>query len=168
MGEEVTGARTTGAFNTPIESALRVGFLLVEAFPGPLDVQQIVHFDYLLVHSADAGGPRSLHPAIPHRSGEWLVRRRFVQGGLHTLARKRLVGVDLGISGVRYVAEDALAPFLELLRAPYSLALRDRAAWVMGTYGKWTEASVRHLIEENIAKWGGEFELEAQTWEDAP
>lgn len=164
-----TASRVSAVFNSPIESATRIGFLLAEAFPLSLDMQQLVHFDFLVVHTSDAGGPKSLHPALPHRSGEWVVRRTFVQDGLHALARKGLAAVDLGRGdGVRFIATDGLSPFLRLLRSAYALELGIRARWVTDTFGGWTEERLRALIEENIAKWGGEFELEASAWDEAP
>lgn len=50
-------------FNTPIESGLRLLFVLDEAKGEVFDLQRLVSYDYLLVHSGDVeGGPVSLHP----------------------------------------------------------------------------------------------------------
>ena len=62
-------------FNSPLETGVRALTVLAESAPAALDLQRLVYFDYLVVHSADAGGPRSLHPNTPLRNGELLVRR---------------------------------------------------------------------------------------------
>ncbi len=62
-------------FNTPQETALRIGAVLCALAPEPVDPQRLIFLDYLLVHSEDAHGPPSLHPASPMRTGEILVRR---------------------------------------------------------------------------------------------
>src|SRR5260370_20026328 len=88
------------AFNNPLESALRSLVLLVEAHPSGCDLQKLVYFDYLLVHSADAGGPESLHPATPNRSGELLVRRGLLNAGLMLLLGRGLAQRQFGERGI--------------------------------------------------------------------
>ena len=67
-------------FNTPIESGLRMLILLADAAPTGCDLQRLAIYDYLLVHSDDVtGGPPSLHPPSPFRSGELLVRGELLQ-----------------------------------------------------------------------------------------
>ena len=107
-------------FNNPVESALRTLVLLVEAYPATLDLQKLVYLDYLLVHSADAGGPESLHPPTPQRQGEVAVRRDLIEQGAvlgddlpgH---RIRLVDqpLDLGIHLLGHPLGD-LPPLLDL------------------------------------------------------
>ena len=66
-------------FNSAIECGLRSLIILEHAFPLEYDLQRLVFYDYLLVHSQDAGGPNSIHPATPHRSGEVLVKRKMLE-----------------------------------------------------------------------------------------
>ncbi|MGL5824044.1 MAG: ABC-three component system middle component 2, partial [Nocardioides sp.] len=56
--------------NGPLEVAVRVLMVLVEAFPEHLDLNRLVLLDHGLLHSADLGGPESLHPPVPIRAGE--------------------------------------------------------------------------------------------------
>ena len=50
-------------FNTPLECGLRCAALLLAAYPAPCDLQRLVQYEYLLVHSGDVPqGPPSLHP----------------------------------------------------------------------------------------------------------
>ena len=60
-------------FNSPLETGVRALTVLAELAPAALDLQRLVYFDYLVVHSADAGGPRSLHPK--HTASQWRAPR---------------------------------------------------------------------------------------------
>src|SRR3979411_2027900 len=69
-------------FNSALETGVRALAVLAEASPRALDLQELVYFDYLIVHSGDAGGPTSLHPNTPLRNGELLVRRTIIEQGV--------------------------------------------------------------------------------------
>ena len=40
-------------FNNPIETGLRSLIILNAAYPKPLDLQQLIYYDYLTVHTGD-------------------------------------------------------------------------------------------------------------------
>ena len=83
-------------FNSPLECGLRSLALLAAAGPTAYDLQRLVFYDYLLVHSADVpGGPESIHPPTPLRSGEALVRRHWVERGLLLMISRELVIQDI-------------------------------------------------------------------------
>ena len=82
MDEEAVTGRRKSAFNSPLETGVRTLALLVAAYPRSRDLHRLVQYDYLTVHSADAAGPPSLHPPLPLRSGELLVRRGIIERGL--------------------------------------------------------------------------------------
>ena len=47
-------------FNTPLECGLRLLFLLNACYPKRGDLQRLISYDYLMVHSGDVGdGPAS-------------------------------------------------------------------------------------------------------------
>src|ERR1041385_6947847 len=117
-------------FNNPIESVLRSLVLLVETYPATLDLQKLVYLDYLLVHSADADGPESLHPPTPQRDGEVAVRRDLIEQGLHLLLVRGLADRRATIKGFEYVALDSAGVVIASLETEYSQQLRDRATWV--------------------------------------
>ena len=84
--------------NSPLEVGIRVLMLLAEAFPAGLDLNDLVLLDHGLLHSADLGGPESLHPPLPIRAGE------FVDEAQNHRARPRShdssgVGRDVGGAG---------------------------------------------------------------------
>src|SRR4051794_31120319 len=108
-------------FNSPVESGLRSLILLSEAFPEFYDLQRIIFLDYLLVHSGDApGGPESIHPGTPNRSGEVLVRRGLIERGLDFLVSRGLVERRYDANGISFGASEYAAPLLDCLRAPYT------------------------------------------------
>ena len=66
-------------FNSQLETGTRAMVILNAAYPLALDLARLTWFDHLVVHTEDIGGPPSLHPALPGRTGELLVRRRLVE-----------------------------------------------------------------------------------------
>src|SRR3546814_9907681 len=74
-------------FNSALETGVRSALILDAARPRSFDLAHLTWLDHLVVHTADLGGPPSLHPDIPQRDGELLVRRRNVAAGLVLLRR---------------------------------------------------------------------------------
>lgn len=149
----------TRPFNTPIESGLRLLFVLDEAKGDAFDLQRLVSYDYLLVHSGDVeGGPASLHPAVPFRGGELLVKREFVRAGLDAMFAKELLEKKFESSGIYYRATALTGAFLKLLVSAYSSSLRARAAWVTSRFADYTDEMLESYMTENVGRWGAEFD----------
>ncbi|MCV4655146.1 hypothetical protein OFM13_27780, partial [Escherichia coli] len=92
-------------FNTPLEYGFRALFILDAADNVAMDLQRIVSYDYLLVHTSDVPrGPKSLHPAVPHRGAELLVKRSAIQAGLHLMLSRELIKVVFAAEGILYQA----------------------------------------------------------------
>lgn len=153
-------------FNNPVESALRSLVLLVEAYPATLDLQKLVYLDYLLVHSADADGPESLHPPTPQRDGEMAVRRDLIEQGLHLLLVRGLAERRATITGFEYAALDAAGSLIASLETEYSRLLLARAAWVADTFAQRDTKSLDAFFNEHIGRWGEEFTLTSPGGED--
>jgi hypothetical protein len=155
-------AERSRLFNTPLECGLRSLAVLAAAHPAKADLQRLSFFDYLIVHSADvAGGPESLHPATPHRSGEFLVRRGMVERGLVLLLSRGLIERCFSVAGIEYVASETAVPFLDNLRSAYTDRLRQVAEWVAEQFGAQSNAQIEKFFMEHLDRWGGEFESEA-------
>lgn len=153
--------RSSDVFNSPLECGLRSTIILVESFPAQLDIQRIVHYDYLLVHSGDVDGPRSLHPATPQRSGELLVKRPLLEAGLRLMMQKSIIECTFSKAGIVYSAGNWALSFLDAIDEPYVRALRERAQWIESSFGRMRDAELRAFIGERWAQWGAEFELQA-------
>jgi hypothetical protein len=61
--------------------------ILTEAFLEHLDVNRLVLLDHSVLHTADLGGPESLHPPLPIRAGELGVKRTTIEQGLQVMLR---------------------------------------------------------------------------------
>ena len=148
-----------------METGLRGLTLLVEAYPAAMDLQRLLFFDYLLVHSEDAGGPPSIHPATPHRSGEILVRRALIERGILLMMSRRLVERRVSKDGFSYVASEYASPFLDSLEASYTQRLRKYAVWVTEQFGSQTDEALLAYFRMNLDRWGGEFTSHYVSWE---
>jgi len=154
-------------FNNPVESALRSLVLLVESYPATLDLQKLVYLDYLLVHSADADGPQSLHPPTPQRDGEMAVRRDLIEQGLHLLLVRGLTERRPTNDGFEYTAAEAAGGLIASLETEYSRMLLARAVWVVENFSRRDIKALNAFFNERIGRWGQEFALISLGWEDA-
>lgn len=153
--------RPPEVFNSPLECGLRSTVLLVECFPAHLDIQRLVQYDYLLVHSGDAGGPPSLHPATPHRSGELLIKRPLIEAGVRMMMQKSIIECTFSAEGILYCAGNWSLTFLGAIQEPYLASLRSRAKWISHTFGSMSNARLSAFVSEHWTAWGAEFELQA-------
>jgi hypothetical protein len=125
-------------------------------------LQRLIVYDYLIVHSDDVpGGPPGLHPKTPHRGAELLVRRAVLEKGLLLYQSRGLVERQYTQVGVMLAATERSASFLDALSSPYLQMLRQRAVWVMSTFGERSDDSVSSIAREHIGEWGAEFEMES-------
>ena len=146
-------------FNTPLESGLRLLFALDEAKSKAFDLQRLVSYDYLLVHSGDVeGGPKSLHPAVPFRGGELLVKRELVLAGLDAMFAKELLEKKFEPTGICYRATALTGAFLKLLASTYASSLRERATWVISRFASYTDEMLASYMTDNVGRWGAEFD----------
>lgn len=145
-------------FNSPLETGLRSLAILEAAFPNSYDLQRLVEMDYLVVHSADVGGPDSLHAPLPLRAGELLVRRQLIERGLLLMMSKGLIERRAASDGIEYVAGETASPYLASLTAPYTLQLRERARWLVDNFAGFSTEEIRGLIRRFFEHWTSEFE----------
>ena len=144
-------------FNSALETGVRSLVILAANFPDAFDLQRLVDFDYLVVHSGDVDGPESLHPPLPMREGELLVRRKIIESGLSLMMSRGLITRIAGAQGIVYQASDYAKPFVDSLATPYMRSLIDRANWVATTFGEMDTAEIHHLISSFFDKWTTQF-----------
>lgn len=158
--EEMTTSRRKGLpFNSPLETGIRSVGVLAALHPKAFDLQRMVAFDYLVVHTADVGGPSSLHPELPLRSAELLVRRELVERGLHLMMTRELVDRVVDKSGIVYRAGEMAEVFLSTLTSEYMSLLQLRAKWVAEVFGEMEDNEFRTLMRENFDKWVEQFHV---------
>ena len=94
--------RQISVFNSPLEIALRLLFI-VNRTSKSLDLQRLIYYNYLIVHSSDIPeSPGSIHADLPRRSCEMLVNRTIVKKGLTLLVSKDLIAVKYSNEGILY------------------------------------------------------------------
>lgn len=154
-------SRDVALFNSALETGVRAVVILDAAFPRCFDLAHLTLLDYLVVHTADVGGPDSLHPSIPQRTGELLVRRRLVEEGLELMRNLHLVDKYATKEGIMYEAREEASAFVDTLKTPYSRELRSRAIWLAEFLKEKSEKDIAEIIAEQIGRWAVEFQSES-------
>ena len=145
-------------FNGPLEAGIRAVAILGAAYPQTYDLQRLVAFDYLLVHTGDIGGPESLHPPTPLHSAELLVRRKLVEEALLLMMTRDLVVREITGEGIKYCAGEHAATFLSALTTEYLLSLKERASWLVGFLGGYADQQFRAVMRRFFDDWVEEFQ----------
>ncbi|MBB6118548.1 ABC-three component system middle component 2 [Nocardiopsis algeriensis] len=129
--------------NGPLEIGVRALVLLSESHPDALDLAEIALLDYAMLHSAEFDGPPSLHPDLPARTGELALKRTIFEQALLVLIRAGLAELETGDrTGLVYRATERGPAFVDILRAPYVLQLRERAKWAVHEWAPNTNVRV--------------------------
>lgn len=134
-------------------------FVLSVAPNRSADLQRLVSYDYLLIHSGDVtDGPPSLHPDVPFRGNELLVKRDVIHAGLNQMFSRELIQKSFTSLGIEYRSNELTIAFTNLLKSEYSIALRQRSAWLMQRFGDMSDPDLANYMDTNIGRWGAEFE----------
>jgi hypothetical protein len=160
------GSREPRLFNTPFEAGIRSVVLLDAVSPACLTLDRLVALDHLVVHTADIGGPDSLHPPERTRAAEMLVRRELLERGLGMMMGRGLVDRRLSSAGISYCAGDEAAIFVHLLRARYSQSLKDRAKWLRQVAAL-PDEEFGQVVKDQIELWALQFQSSAEPGESA-
>jgi hypothetical protein len=150
--------RRPRVFNTPLETGLRSVIILTTCFPDRLSLHRLVVFDHLIVHTADIGGPESMHPEDRSRAAEILVRRRLVESGLALMETRGLITRVATPQGFRYQAGEEAGSFVDLLTTTYSEALKERADWLVENVLPLTDDALASLVRSRMDEWEPEFQ----------
>jgi hypothetical protein len=145
-------------FNSPLEAGIRAVAILAAAYPRSFDLQRLIAFDHLLVHTGDIGGPASLHPPVPLRSAELLVRRKLIERAMLLMMTRDLVSREVGLGGIRYTAGENAVPFLAAVQSDYVKALQERAYWLVDQLGEMPDSEFRALMRRLFDHWIEEFQ----------
>ena len=163
MGLLERNASGTHPFNSTLETGIRALVVLEAFYPRRCDLLEMTWLDHLVVHTGDFDGqdvPESLHPDLPNRVGELLVRRQLVEKSLRLMQQVHLVELFETEDGISFAASEDAPSYLDLLQAPYSLALKRRAKWMANRFAGMQTDEIRALIEARIGRWTAEFRAE--------
>ncbi len=148
-------------FNSKLETGIRALVVLEAFYPRRCDLAEMTWFDHLVVHTGDLDGqdvPESLHPDLPNRTGELLVRRQLVEQSLRIMQQMHLIEVFECEAGIEFCASEETPSYLDLLQTPYSLALKQRAKWMANHFIDQPATEMRGIIENRIGRWTAEFQ----------
>jgi hypothetical protein len=148
-------------FNSQLETGIRALIILDAAYPKSFDLTKLTWFDHLVVHTGDIDGPVSLHPNLPQRSGEILVRRRLIEDSLTLMRRLHLVATTTDERGIAYQATDEAYPLVKLMRAGYTTELKIRAKWLVENVCSRSDEAIHNLITAKLGRWNIEFQEKA-------
>lgn len=141
-------------FNSTIETGIRAVIVLNALYPRACGLAEVTCFDHVVVHSGDLDdGPESLHPALPPRAGELVVRRGLIGESLRLMCQMHLVDERHDEDGIRFVASDDAPSFLRLMQAPYSQSLKQRADWIADRFRTMTEGEVETFVTGLVDRW---------------
>jgi hypothetical protein len=147
-------------FNSAFETGLRALCALSAGHPHEYDIQQLLAFDHIIVHSGDMpGGPASLHPEVQQRNGELLVRRPIVQSGLALMEIKGLVVTRAAEGQILYASTELAQVFLDSLENPYLLKLIERAGWAVSALSELGPRSFFNVFNAAFDRWSTEFQI---------
>lgn len=146
-------------FNSPLETGIRAVLLLETIRPEMADLPEMVLFDHVVVHTADFGGPPSLHPDVSGRRGEILVRRRLVEKSLELMQRFHLVEQHVNDNGIFYKASEEAAAYIDLLETDYSVRLKTCARWLGTQISEHSKSTFMALVRERLGVWDDTFGL---------
>lgn len=145
-------------FNGPLETGVRTVVVLNAVFPLQLDLTDLTLLDHLVVHTADVDGPLSLHPNLPQRTGEMLVRRKLIEQGINLMRRFQMISVQPLKEGIFYQATEDASAFAELLRSEYAEQLKVRAKWLAENVCVLGSKGMSDLAKEKLGRWSVEFQ----------
>lgn len=143
-------------FNSPFELGLR-SLILLSSSNKSISLERLIYYDYIILHSSDFDGPKSLHPAMPFRNSEILVKRDILQKSIKALYKKNLIDIEFLKNGIHFRKSKKTPLFLNYLNSDYSSKLRERAAWVNKKFGRKSDPSLKKIIDSEIKNFGAEF-----------
>ena len=150
-------------FNSTLETGIRALVVLEAFYPRRCDLLEMTWLDHLVVHTEDLDDqdtPSSLHPDLPNRAAELVVRRPLVEKSLRLMQQLHLVDVFETEDGITFGASDDAPIYLDLLQAPYSVALKERAKWMADRFANKPAAEMREQMENRIGRWTADFRVE--------
>lgn len=152
--------RSSMIFNSALETGLRSLCILEASAPQKLDLQQLLAFDHVVVHSGDIeSGPPSLHPNSSHRNGELLVRRPLVTNGLLLMGGKGLLIREVQGDGISYRASELTEVFLNSLTNDYISGLRERSRWAVSAFEGLGQRIFYQVFNTAFDRWTTEFQF---------
>jgi hypothetical protein len=145
-------------FNSPLEIALRLLLIISKNGEKGISLDRLVIYDYLIINSGDIdGAPNSIHPALPNRSSQLLVKRELIKKSLQILLSKELLTLKYLKEGILYSPTKLSIPFINYFESDYFVEINNRVEWILNHFDNTTNKQLDKYIKTNLNKWGSEF-----------
>lgn len=147
-------------YNTYYEIGVRV-LLLLNFTSGPIDLQRIIYYDYLMLHYGDIDEDyKSVHPANPFHTTELYIRRELIQSALDLICKKGLTNIIFSNNGFLYDISSLGRNFIKCFESDYFAKLIKYAQLVTNRFDNFSVNDLNEFISINVGKWKDEFENE--------
>jgi hypothetical protein len=166
MSTESDYAVRPALFNSRFETGVRAVFILAAFFPRRFDLERLVALDHFVVHTADLGGPDSMHPSTSSHATEMLVRRELVQDGLLLMQSRNLVDRQIASDGISYAAGTEAASFLHMLETEYSKRLSASSKFLAELLKDMSDNDLDFLVDSQLERWAIHFQPVSTVRED--
>lgn len=144
--------------NGSLESSLRILYILDKFQELRFNVNEIVLLDYYIIHLHDfEKSSQSIHPPIPNRENELLVRREQVIKGIQFLESRSLIQVNYTKYGIKY-STNKLANFLiKYMESDYAEKLSNNISIINTKNIEEILETVENLIKKDSKLWVNEL-----------
>lgn len=148
-------------FNNDVDTGLRMLCLLNKSHPKSFDLQKLIYLDYIMIHSGDIDeNIQSIHPPVPYRTGELLIKRSIIQNGLELFISRNLIEIKYTKFGIEYKASEESSTFIETLEEQYFVKVNERASWAVDKFSYWDNKELKFFLKDNIEKISNDFNIE--------
>ncbi len=162
MNNNYFSNRDLNIYNTTLEIGLRVLIILHELKNESIDINRLIIYDYFVTHANDFDESiESIHPPIPHRSGEIIIKRKVIQDGINLMYSRELLDINYTAKGIYYVANDLTSAFLKYIESEYASEISKYSNLVISKFSSYSDDELNDYVNENLSKWGSEFTRES-------
>lgn len=113
--------------NSDVEVSLRI-LMLVDSDFGQesMDIDEILYLDYLVIHMNDFDSSLvSIHPSMPNKEQEVLVRRASIQKAILLLISRDLIAVKYTDDGIKYASNSFTNIFTNYFESEYAKEIKE-------------------------------------------
>ena len=137
-------------FNTPLEAGVRAVIILEAFAPKAFDTATLSLLDYYVVHTADVGGPPSIHPDLEARAGEYFVRRSLIEAGALMMMRVDLLERVADTNGISYRSRERATAMIDMMASDYNRRLHEAAGWLSNQAEEHGLTEVVELLKRGV------------------
>jgi hypothetical protein len=117
-------------FNSPVELGARI-VLLLDRTKGKFGLDELIFFDYAMIHSTDFDGAINVHPSLPNQLGELVRRRDDFPAALKMFMTKGLITSTVDEHGICYSITEGGSSLCGQLTTDYHQKVRRQASWLL-------------------------------------